>query len=376
MKSLLLPANEATQKLEQAFHLVFDSTAHDYIRLCHKFAPLGGLPRTWLVKGESGTGKSYLANILCRKHGVDQVLTIAIGDLAIMYPGDLLKGLTTYFESIKQFSKTVGRVKLSAMIHKELRKQESVSATSVTAEASHFRVLVLGLTQDSHAIDPSVATVFDDSIEIDIPTPEERAVILQACAFNHQMIGQPRFALTLEAASLKCHGYLPADLDALCTQAAIIAYRHGRAPDSCTKQDFFDGIKAIRVSALRQNTSVQKVEPVYWSDIGGLENVKLDIALYACPNLYLIIAPAFLCRYGPPGTGKTLLAKAVATESEANFMAVSIPELIKGEVGESEKAISKVFKAASRCSPCIIFLDELEALFGTRESSGGLGKQV
>lgn len=81
-------------------------------------------------------------------------------------------------------------------------------------------------------------------------------------------------------------------------------------------------------------------------------------------------------RYGPPGTGKTLLAKAVATESEANFMAVSIPDLIKGEVGESEKAIAKVFKMATRCSPCIVFLDELEAIFGTRESSGSLGKQV
>ena len=81
-------------------------------------------------------------------------------------------------------------------------------------------------------------------------------------------------------------------------------------------------------------------------------------------------------RYGPPGTGKTLLAKAVATESEANFMAVSIPDLIKGEVGESEKAIAKIFKTATRCSPCIVFLDELEAIFGSRESSGGLGKQV
>ncbi|KAG0092833.1 hypothetical protein BGZ92_008398, partial [Podila epicladia] len=80
--------------------------------------------------------------------------------------------------------------------------------------------------------------------------------------------------------------------------------------------------------------------------------------------------------YGPPGTGKTLLAKAVATESEANFMAVSIPDLIKGEVGESEKAIAKIFKTATRCSPCIVFLDELEAIFGSRESSGGLGKQL
>lgn len=95
-----------------------------------------------------------------------------------------------------------------------------------------------------------------------------------------------------------------------------------------------------------------------------------------CFNGWLTFCTIFFYRYGPPGTGKTLLAKAVATESEANFMAVSIPELIKGEVGESEKAIAKVFKTASKCSPCIVFLDELEAIFGTRESSGGLGKQV
>ncbi|KAG0310436.1 hypothetical protein BGZ97_012566, partial [Linnemannia gamsii] len=191
----------------------------------------------------------------------------------------------------------------------ELKDQETVSSNSATTNASHRRVVVLGLTQDVRALDPTVATLLDDSIELDIPTPEERCSILQACAENHQMTGQQDFAHALKEVSLKCHGYLPADLNALCTRAAAIAHGHGRT-------------------------------------------------------------------YGPPGTGKTLLAKAVATESEANFMAVSIPELIKGEVGESEKAIAKVFKTASKCSPCIVFLDELEAIFGTRDSSGGLGKQL
>ncbi|KAK3838805.1 MAG: P-loop containing nucleoside triphosphate hydrolase protein [Linnemannia gamsii] len=401
MASLLLPENEATQRLEQAFDLVFNSTAHDYSRLCHKFSSLGGLPRAWVVKGDSGTGKTYLANVLCRKHGIDRVVTVTIGDLAIMYPGDLLKGLATYLGSIKQFSKTVvilDNIELIfprddrdfPLVHafqsfiQELRNQESASVSSAVTEDFHSRVLVLGLTQDARALDPSITTVFDDSIELDIPTPEERSVILQACAANHQMAGQPEFASALQAVSLKCHGYLPADLDALCTQAAILAHRHGRRLESCTKQDFFDGMKAIRVSALRQNTSVQKVDPVYWSDIGGLENVKKTLEesviwLYKHADAYtrMGVNPSKgVLLYGPPGTGKTLLAKAVATESEANFMAVSIPELIKGEVGESEKAIAKVFKTASKCSPCIVFLDELEAIFGTRESSGGLGKQL
>ncbi|CAG8469687.1 6014_t:CDS:2 [Paraglomus occultum] len=81
-------------------------------------------------------------------------------------------------------------------------------------------------------------------------------------------------------------------------------------------------------------------------------------------------------RFGPPGTGKTLLAKAVAAETSANFLPVSIPDLIKGEVGESEKAIANAFRIAARSSPCVIFLDELETVFGLRDESGTLGKKM
>ncbi|KAF9097370.1 hypothetical protein BGX23_009073 [Mortierella sp. AD031] len=401
MTSLLIPNNDATQRLEQAFQLVFDSTPQEYSRLCQKFEPLGGLPRAWMIKGESGAGKTYLASVLCNKYHVDRAVTVTIGDLAVMYPGDLLKGLVTYLASIKHFSKAVvilDNIELLfprddsnfALVYalqswiQGLVDKQNASAHSATTSTTYNRVMVLGLTQDARGLNPSVTALFDDSIELDIPTPEERSIILQACAINHQMEGQPGLASLLEAVSLKCHGYLPADLDALCTQAGVIAHGRGRALNDWTTQDFFDGMKSIRVSALRQNTSVQKVDPVHWSDIGGLENVKKTLEesviwLYKHAEAYsrMGISPSKgVLLYGPPGTGKTLLAKAVATESEANFMAVSIPELIKGEVGESEKAIARVFKTASKCSPCIVFLDELEAIFGARESSGGLGKQL
>ena len=193
----------------------------------------------------------------------------------------------------------------------ELKDQENLSLNSATTNTSRHRVVVLGLTQDARALDPSVAIMFDDSIELDIPTPEERSVILQASAVNHQMTGQQDFASELEAVSQKCHGYLPADLDALCTQAAIIAHGHGRRLNNCSKQDFYDGMKAIRVSALRQNTSVQKVDPVYWSDIGGLENVKVQprflvISLLSPPfrpspvsnRLFIICCPERIENFG------------------------------------------------------------------------------
>ncbi|KAF8929650.1 P-loop containing nucleoside triphosphate hydrolase protein [Dissophora ornata] len=427
MKSLQIPSNDATQRLEQAFQLIFQSSSAEYSQLCRNFQPVGGLPRAWVIKGDSGAGKTYLASALCKKYDVQYTAIITIGELAVMYPGDLLKGLKTYLASIKHHAKAVvilDNIELIfpredsdfALVYafqswiQDLIKQENAtehdSSLETTASAAPYspRVMVLGLTQDARELDPAVISLFDDTIELDIPTPEERYVILTTCMLNHDLVLQTE-ALTgakatktgsqaiigskegrdpLEVVSMKCHGYLAADLDALCIQTVMVADRQGRGMDQLLVQDFIDAMMSIRVSALRQSTSVQKVDPVHWSDIGGLEGVKKTLEesviwLYKHADAFarMGISPSKgVLLYGPPGTGKTLLAKAVATESEANFMAVSIPDLIKGEVGESEKAIAKVFKMATRCSPCIVFLDELEAIFGTRESSGGLGKQL
>jgi len=151
-----------------------------------------------------------------------------------------------------------------------------------------------------------------------------------------------------------------------------------------SNEDIQNSFKEIRISSLQEKASVQKVESVKWSDIGGLEEAKRTLEesviwIYKHADTFqrLGIKPSKgVLLYGPPGTGKTLLAKAVATESSAHFMPISIPELIKSEVGESEKAIANVFRIAIRCCPCIIFLDELEAMFGNRESSGDLGKKL
>lgn len=161
---------------------------------------------------------------------------------------------------------------------------------------SQPRVLIIGATQDARRLDPSIQSIFDESIELDVPTPEERLTILRTCTRNHQMhvvshvdkdgsIPQPSRSSTerdpLERISAKCHGYLAADMDALCTQAGIVACQQGgRGLDKVDVLDFEEAMKSIRVSALRQNTSVQKVAPVYWTDIGGLEGVKVRTLCY------------------------------------------------------------------------------------------------
>jgi len=179
------------------------------------------------------------------------------------------------------------------------------SGENADSPSQQRRVLVIGLTQEERGLDPIVKTLFDDSIEVDIPTPEERTVILKACAINQRirLLSLSQLSSTesatypsavdtipgtgdhenkrsdldpLEAIAMKCHGYLAADINALCIQAGIVAYGHGRTTmDQLLIKDFEEAMKSIRVSALRQSTSVQKVEPVYWSNIGGLENVKV-----------------------------------------------------------------------------------------------------
>ncbi|KAJ2454502.1 hypothetical protein EV183_001503 [Coemansia sp. RSA 2336] len=131
------------------------------------------------------------------------------------------------------------------------------------------------------------------------------------------------------------------------------------------------------------NTATQSPSKVTWGDIGGLDNVMTELQESIVWPLRFrkqfqhlgIRPPRGILLYGPPGTGKTMLAKATASEVAANFIPVAIPDLIKGEVGESEKSLAQVFETAKR-SPSIVFLDEIEAIFGSRESSGEVGKKL
>src|SRR2546428_11425568 len=141
--------------------------------------------------------------------------------------------------------------------------------------------------------------------------------------------------------------------------------------------DFQDALKEIEASAMRE--VLVEIPDVSWDQVGGLEDVKGELReavewplkyreLFAQLNA---TPPKGLLLYGPPGTGKTLLAKAVAHESESNFISVKGPELLNKVVGESEKAVREVFRKARQASPCIIFFDEIDSVAPTRGSGGG-----
>ncbi|MBC7094932.1 CDC48 family AAA ATPase, partial [Thermococcus sp.] len=200
----------------------------------------------------------------------------------------------------------------------------------------------------------------------------------------------------LEELAEKTHGFVGADLAALAREAAMVVLRRliteGKVnPEEekippevlqelkVTKNDFYEALKMIEPSALRE--VLIEVPNVRWDDIGGLENVKQELKeAVEWPLKYPkafqrlgITPPKGILLYGPPGTGKTLLAKAVANESEANFIGIRGPEVLSKWVGESEKRIREIFRKARQAAPTVVFIDEVDSIAPMR---GGEGDRV
>jgi transitional endoplasmic reticulum ATPase len=254
---------------------------------------------------------------------------------------------------------------------------------------SRGQVIVIGATNRIEAVDPALRRPgrFDREIEIGIPSKNDRKEILQI-----HTRGMPLSSdVNLDALAELTKGYTGADLAALCREAAMKCIRRvlpsieyseeNISPElleslEVTMKDFLEAYREITPTAMRE-VEVE-VSSVKWEDIGGLEEVKQKlIEAIEWPLKYPekfsrmgISPPKGVLLYGPPGCGKTLLAKAVANESEANFILVNGPEIFSKWVGESEKAIREIFRKARMAAPSIVFFDEIEAIAMRKELLG------
>uniref|UniRef100_A0A3Q2X9R2 AFG2 AAA ATPase homolog B n=1 Tax=Hippocampus comes TaxID=109280 RepID=A0A3Q2X9R2_HIPCM len=233
------------------------------------------------------------------------------------------------------------------------------------------RFLVIGATNRPDSLDPALRRPgrFDREVIIGPPTLRQRAAILSVLCEKMPVCS----SVDLTELAQRTTGYVGSDLSALCREAAMHAMREN-AKQTVALKHFLVALKLVRPSCLRSSLGRTDLAPVAWEQIGGLDDIKLK--LRQSIEWPLMYPEAFsrlgLCRprgvllYGPPGCAKTTLVRAAASASNCTFLSVSGADLYSPYVGDSEKALSQLFRQARACAPCVLFLDEIDSVIGSR----------
>ncbi len=349
-------------------------------------------PKGVLLYGPPGTGKTLIAKAVANESGANFYL-INGPEIMSKYYGESERFLREKFDEAERNAPSIIFIdELDSIAPKRAEVQGEVERrvvaqllTLMDGLKERGQVIVIGATNLVDSIDPALRRPgrFDREIEIGIPDKKGRLEILQIHTrlMPLDMNDEEKVKFLEELASIT-HGFVGADLAALAREAAMHALRR-YLPEIdldkpipvemlqkmvVKKEDFKEALKDIEPSILRG--VLIEVPNVRWDDIGGLDNIKQELReAVELPvkdpekfKKFGIRPPRGILLYGPPGTGKTLLAKAVATESEMNFISIKGPEVLSKWVGESEKAIREVFKKAKQSAPAVIFLDEIDAI--------------
>ncbi len=353
-------------------------------------------PKGVLLYGPPGTGKTLLAKAVA---GETNAHFISLSGPEIMgkHYGESEERIREIFTQAEENAPSIifideidsiapKRDEVSGELEKRIVSQ---LLTLMDGMKSRGKVVVIAATNRPDSIDPALRRPgrFDREIEIGIPDDEGRFDILSI-----HTRGMPiDEKVDLKQIAKTTHGFVGADLEVLAKEAAMkslrrvlpeIDYDEEKISSEIlekiqiTNDDFRDALKEVSPSALRE-VQVQ-VPNVSWDDVGGLDELKEELKeAVEWPIKYKdaydyadVESPKGILLHGPPGTGKTLIAKALAKMTESNFISIKGPELLSKWVGESEKGVREIFRKARQAAPCIIFLDEVDALVPRRGSGG------
>ena len=352
-------------------------------------------PKGVLLYGPPGTGKTLLAKAVAGETNAN--FTYLSGpEIMGKYYGESEERLREFFKQAEENTPSIifideidsiapKREEVSGDVEKRIVSQ---LLTLMDGMKSRGKVVVIAATNRPDSLDPALRRPgrFDREIEIGIPDEEGRLAIL-----NIHTRGMPiDEKVDLKAISKITHGFVGADLEVLAKEAAMRSLRR-IMPEidldqekisqeilqkiQITNEDFRDALKEVRPSALRE--VLIQTPNVTWDDVGGLESLKEELReAIEWPikhkdafDYVNVETPKGILLHGPTGTGKTLIAKAVAKMTESNFISIKGPELLSKWVGESEKGVREIFRKARLAAPCIIFLDEVDALVPRRGGS-------
>ncbi|TFG14205.1 MAG: AAA family ATPase [Promethearchaeota archaeon] len=348
-------------------------------------------PKGVLLHGPPGTGKTLLARAVAYETDA-HFITISGPEIMSKFYGQSEENLRKVFTEAKENAPSIIFIdELDSIAPKRGEVTGEVERRVVAQLLSLMdglegrgKIIVIGATNRVNDIDPALRRPgrFDREIEIGVPDTDGRYEIL----LIHTR-GMPLHSdVELQKMAEKTHGFVGADVEALAKEAAMLAIREILPKINLDKpipaeilstiqikmENFNHALNGIEPSALREVLITQPTET--WDDVGGLEDAKIQLREVIewplkYPQLYKHLSskpPNGILLHGPPGCGKTLIAKALAHESEVNFISVKGPEFLSKWVGESEKAVRETFRKARSAAPCIIFFDEIDAIAGMR----------
>jgi len=355
-------------------------------------------PKGVLLYGPPGCGKTLLAKAVANESGAN-FIPISGPEVMSKWYGESEKRVREIFEEAEKNAPTIiflDEIDALAPKREEVtgeveRRVVSQLLTCMDGLKKRGNVIVIAATNRVNAVDPALrrAGRFDREIEFPVPDRNGRLEILKIHTRNMPLEKN----VDLNRLADVTHGYVGADVWALCKEAAMSALRRvlpeikwreeAELPRELMeklivkKYDFERALRLVEPSAMRE--ILVEIPKVKWEDVGGLEKIKESLREMIewplkTPESFErlgIEPPKGILLYGPPGCGKTLLAKAVANESGANFISVKGPEVLTMWVGESEKKVRELFRRARQVAPSIIFLDEIDALAPERGHSMG-----
>ena len=353
-------------------------------------------PKGVLLYGPPGTGKTLLAKAVANESNA-HFISISGPEIMSKFYGESEARLREIFKEAREKAPSiifVDEIDSIAPKREEVtgeveRRVVSQMLSLMDGLEARGKVIVISATNRPNAIDPALRRPgrFDREIEIKVPDKRGRKDILAIHTRNMPLTDEVR----LDKVAGLSHGYVGADLEYLCKEAAMKCLRRllpelnledEKIPAETldklvvNSDDFNRALVEVTPSGMRE-VFIENPD-VKWEEVGGLSEVKRELQEAVewpmkYPQLYETLGhrmPRGILLHGPSGTGKTLLAKAVATQSEANFVSVRGPELLSKWVGESERGIREIFRRARQASPCVIFFDEIDSIAPVRGAGG------
>ena len=354
-------------------------------------------PKGVLLHGPPGTGKTLLAKALASETN-SHFQTLSGPEIMSKYYGESEQKLREIFKEAEEEAPSIIFIDEIDSIAPKREEVTGEVERRIVAQLlavmdgleSRGKVVVIGATNRPDALDQALRRPgrFDREIEIGVPNREARLEVLQIHARGMPLAED----VNIEKLADITHGFVGADIAALAREAGMRALRR-IVPEldldvesipveilnkiEVVNEDFVDALRELEPSAMRE--VLVESPNVHWDDIGGLNDVKQELMesvewplTYAKLFSHMAaIPPKGIMLYGPPGTGKTLMAKAVATESQANFISIKGPEFLSKWVGESERAVRDIFRKARQAAPTVLFFDEMDSIAPARGSGSG-----